>query len=142
MNISRVLFILVLAAACFAQSRDNDFNKLADRVFDELIFHYDPASATQAGFHQYDALMPTLSRSEIDEDIAATRKFIAEVDAFDPQGLSPWSAADCELMRSQLHSQLLALDSIRMWEKNPDNYTSYATSAIFVIMSRNFAPAH
>ena len=27
-----------------------------------------------------------------------------------------------------------------MWEKNPDGYTSYATSAIFTIMSRNFAP--
>ena len=142
MNISRLFFILVLAAACFAQSRDNDFNKFADRVFDELIFHYDPASATQAGFHQYDPLMPTLSRAEIDQDIAATRKFIGDVEAFDPQGLSPWSAADRQLMLSQLHGQLLALDTIRMWEKNPDNYTSYATSAIFVIMSRNFAPAH
>ena len=141
MHISRVLCILVLAAACFAQSRDNDLNKLADRVFDELIFRYDPSSATQAGFHQYDALMPTLSRAEVDEQIAATRKFIAEVEAFDPQGLSPWSAADGELMLSQLRGQLLALDNIRMWEKNPDNYTSYATSAIFVVMSRNFAPA-
>jgi uncharacterized protein (DUF885 family) len=140
MGISRFLFFFVAAAVCLAQSRDNDLDKLADRVFDQLVFRYDPASGTQAGFHQYDALMPTFSRDEIDAQIAVTRQFIAEVEAFDPRGLSPWSTADRELMLAQLHSQLLALEDIRMWEKNPDNYTSYATSAIFVIISRNFAP--
>jgi uncharacterized protein (DUF885 family) len=132
--------LLILAAACFAQARDTEFNKLADRIFDELIFRYDPASATQAGFHQYDALMPTGSRAEVEEQIAVTRKFIAEVEAFDPSGLSPSVAADRELALAQLHGQLLTLDNIRMWEKNPDGYTSYATSAIFTIMSRTFAP--
>jgi hypothetical protein len=41
MSPSRVFIFFVLAAACFAQSRDNEFNKLADRIFDELIFRYD-----------------------------------------------------------------------------------------------------
>ena len=140
MGTSRIFLLLILAAACFGQARDNDFNKLADRVFDDLIFHFDPASGTQAGFHQYDALMPTGSRAEVDEEIAATRKFIAEVEAFDPRGLSPASTADRELMLSQLRSQLLGLEEIRMWEKNPDSYTSYVTEAIFVIMSRSYAP--
>ncbi len=140
MTPSRVFMLLILAAACFAQARDTEFNKLADRIFDELIFRYDPASATQAGFHQYDALMPTGSRAEVEEQIAVTRKFIAEVEAFDPSGLSPSVAADRELALAQLHGQLLTLDNIRMWEKNPDGYTSYATSAIFTIMSRTFAP--
>jgi uncharacterized protein (DUF885 family) len=140
MVISRVVLLFLVAAVCLAQPRDAALNKLAGRVFDQLIFRYDPASATQAGFHHYDALMPTFSRAEIDAQIAATKKFISEVDAFDPRGLSPWSVADRELLLSQLRSQLLALENIRMWEKNPDNYTSYATSAIFVIMSRNFAP--
>jgi uncharacterized protein (DUF885 family) len=140
MSPSRVFILLILAAACFAQTRDNEFNKLADRIFDELIFRYDPASATQAGFHQYDTQMPTGARAEVEEQIAATRKFIVEVEAFDPSGLSPSVAADRELALAQLHSQLLTLDNIRMWEKNPDGYTSYATSAIFTIMSRTFAP--
>ena len=137
---SRVLLLLIFAAACIAQPRDNDFNKVSDRVFDELIFRYDPASGTQAGFHQYDALMPTLSRAEVDEQTAAVRKFIAEVEAFDPRGLSPSATADRELMLAQLRGQLLGLENIRMWEKNPDTYTSYATNAIYTIMSRTFAP--
>lgn len=140
MSPSHVFIFFVLAAACFGQARDNEFNKLADRIFDELIFRYDPASGTQAGFHQYDALMPTGSRAEVEEQMAATRKFVAEVEAFEPRGLSPSVVADRELALAQLRSQLLTLESIRMWEKNPDGYTSYAASAIFTIMSRTFAP--
>jgi uncharacterized protein (DUF885 family) len=140
MLLSRVLFVFLLAAVCSAQTRDVDWNKLADRVFDELIFRYDPAAGTQAGFHRYDPLLPTLSRAEIDEEIAAAKKLAAEAEAFDARGLSPWNSADRDLLLSQLRSQLLALEDIRMWEKNPDWYTSYATSAIFGIISRNFAP--
>ena len=104
MGLSRILLLLSLAAACVAQVRDDDFNKLAGRMFEGLIFRYDPAAGTQAGFHQYDALMPTGSRAEIEEQLAATRKFIADVEAFDPRGLSPWSAADRDLALAQLRS--------------------------------------
>jgi uncharacterized protein (DUF885 family) len=140
MGHARIFLLFTLAAACFAQARDGEFNKLADRIFDELIFRYDPASATQAGFHQYDSLMPSGSRAEIEEQIAATRKFEAEVQNFDPRGLSPSVSADRDLVLAQLRSQLLTLEDIRMWEKNPDSYTSYATGAIFTIMSRSYAP--
>ena len=129
-----------LASGCLAQARDAEFNKLADRLFDEVVFRYDPVQGTSAGFHQYDALLPTGSRAEVQEEIAVTKKFEAEVGSFDPRGLSPYATADRELVLAQLRGQLLALEDIRMWEKNPDNYSSYATNAIFTIMSRTFAP--
>ena len=137
---SRFLLVLLLASASFAQTRDAELYKLADRVFDDLVFRYDPASGTQAGFHQYDSLMPTMSHAEFDAQAALIRKFIAEAEGFDPNGLSPFAAADRELVLAQIRGQLLALESIRMWEKNPDIYSSGATNAIFVIMSRTFAP--
>ncbi|HTX35807.1 MAG TPA: DUF885 domain-containing protein [Bryobacteraceae bacterium] len=136
------LFFLILAlgALGFGQNRDAAFNQLADRLFDEVVFHYDPASATQAGFHQYDALLPSMSRAEIDASIADWKKFEGLVQNFDPRGLSPWVAADRELALAQIRSQLLSLETIRPWEKNPDVYSSGVTGAIFVIMSRSFAP--
>jgi uncharacterized protein (DUF885 family) len=140
MGHARVFLFFTLVAGCFAQARDGEFNKLADRMFDELIFRYDPVAGTSAGFHQYDTLLPAGSRAEVQEEIAATKKFEAEVQSFDPRGLSPYLAADRELALAQLRSQVLALESIRMWEKNPDSYSSYATNAIFTIMSRTFAP--
>ncbi len=69
-----------------------------------------------------------------------SRKFLAEVEQFDAKGLSPTVAADRQLVLSQLHSTLLTLEQIRPWEKNPDTYSSGASNAIFVIMSRTYAP--
>jgi uncharacterized protein (DUF885 family) len=137
---SRICLIFALAGLCFAQSRDVEFNRLADRYFDEVVFRYDPAQATQAGFHQYDALLPSGSRTEVQAHIAALKKCETDVRNFDPNGLSPAIAADREMVLANIQSTLLALEEIPMWEKNPDVYSSGVTSAIFVIMSRSFAP--
>jgi uncharacterized protein (DUF885 family) len=136
----RLLLTLLVSTLCFAQTRDEAFARLADRYFDEAVFRYDPAQATAAGFHQYDTQLPSGSKTEIQAQIATLRKFEAEVAGFDARGLSPVTAADRELVLAQIRGALLALESIRMWEKNPDMYSSGATNAIFVIMSRSFAP--
>jgi uncharacterized protein (DUF885 family) len=136
----RIFFLFVLAGTCFGQTRDAEFNKLADRFFDELVFRFNPVAGTTAGFHQYDALLPAGSRAEVDAQIAALKRFEAEVRNFDGRGLSPGIAADRELVRAQIQGQLLELETIRPWEKDPDAYSSGATIAIFTIMSRSFAP--
>jgi uncharacterized protein (DUF885 family) len=135
------LLFLASTAISMAQNHDADFGKLADRYFDELVFRFDPVQGTGAGFHQYDPLLPTGSRAEIDSEIAALKKWQADVRSFDPRGLSQWVAADRELVLAQIEGQLLTLQTIRPWEKNPDTYSSGITNAIFVIMSRNYAPA-
>ncbi len=133
-------FIFAFATMSFAQTRDGDFAKLADRFFDEVLFKYDPAQGTSAGFHQYDTLMPAFSHAEIQAAIADLKRFETSVQNFGTAGLSQTAAADRQLVLSQIRGQLLTLENIRGWEKNPDIYSSYATNAIFVIMARTFAP--
>ena len=140
MRISYIALLLGSAAACLAQSRDAMFDKLADRYYNELVFRYAPEAGTQAGFHQYDALLASGARSEIQAEIAALRGFETEVAGFDARGLSAFVAADRELLLSLIRGQILELESIRAWEKNPDVYSSGAAGVIFVIMSRNYAP--
>jgi uncharacterized protein (DUF885 family) len=41
-----------------------------------------------------------------------------------------------------VHGNLLELETIRDWEKNPDNYSSGITNSAFVLMERDFAPAN
>jgi uncharacterized protein (DUF885 family) len=135
----RILGGLLLAFCCFAQRRDADFTKLADRYFDECLFKFDPVSGTQAGFHQYDALLPSNSRQEIEDQIASLKQFEGEFESFGGSGLSPSASSDRDLVLSSIRSQLLSLEVIRPWEKNPDNYSSGVSNAIFVIMSRTFA---
>src|ERR1035438_5873226 len=139
--VSRTVLIFLVAGVCLAQKRDSEFNKLADRIFDEEVFRYDPVQGTQAGFHQYDAMLASGSRADIEAQTAALRKFEQEVESFDAGGLSPVASADRELVLAQIRGQLLTLEVVRPWEKNPDVYSSGVSNAVFVVMSRNFAPA-
>ena len=140
MKLQSILIFLTISFPSFAQVRDAEFGKLADRYFDEAVFHFDPAAGTQAGFHRYDAQLPSMSAAEVRGETAALRKFEREFQSFDARGLSPAVAADRELALSQVRGRLLTLESIRDWEKNPDLYSSGVTDAIFVIMSRKYAP--
>ena len=139
--VSRTILIFLVAGVCLAQKRDSEFNQLADRLFDEVVFRYDPVQGTQAGFHQYDAMLQSGSRADIEAQTAALHKFEQEVEGFDAHGLTPAAAADRELVLAQIRGQLLTLEVIRPWEKNPDVYSSGVSNAVFVVMSRNFAPA-
>ena len=127
MKLSVTLFILTISSSCFAQNRDAEFDKLAGRYFDEVVFRYDPVQGTYAGFHQYDTELPAGTRAEIQAQVTALRQFESQVQAFDPRGLSPSIAADRELVLSQIRGTLLSLETIRAWEKNPDSYSSGVT---------------
>ena len=140
MTIRNVVLTFLLAGFCSAQSRDAEFQRLADRYFSQVVFRYDPTQGTAAGFHEYDAQLSSGTRAEIDAQIAALHQAQKDTQNFDARGLSSFVAADRELVLSQIRGQLLTLETIRPWEKNPDVYSSGATNAVFVIMSRSFAP--
>jgi uncharacterized protein (DUF885 family) len=136
-----ILLIMTLPGLSFATGRDSSFNQLVDRYFDEVVFRYNPVQATAAGFHQYDALLPTRSRAEIQAEVAALTKWETDLRAFGARDLTPAAAADRELVLAQIQGRRLTLESIRPWDNNPDTYSSGAAEAIFVLMSRKFAPA-
>src|ERR1035438_7013058 len=94
--VSRTVLIFLVAGLCLGQKRDSEFNQLADRLFDEVVFRYDPVQGTQAGFHQYDAMLPSGSRADIEAQTAALHKFEQEVEGFEVRGLPPVAAADRE----------------------------------------------
>lgn len=141
MKRSALVSLFAFATAAFAQNRDAEFNRLADRFFDQAVLRFDPAAGTAWGFHQYDQQLSSVSRAEIQAQIGALRRFEAEIQNFDPRGLSPFIASDRELVLSQIPGTLLNLETVRAWERNPDTYSSGVTNAIFLVMSRNFAPA-
>ena len=77
----------------------------------------------------------------MDANVAALRTFEKRVEAVDAKGLDETRAADRELVLTNIQGTLLALETIRPWEKNPDYYSSGISSSVYVIMIRNFASA-
>ncbi len=115
------------------------FNTLVDNYFD-FYFQFQPTQATQAGFHQYDSKLEDFSRSAVEAEIAGLEKFQKQFGEIQRTELSEDSAGDLEILTSAIRARLLELQSIQMWRKNPDLYTSDISDSIFVIMRRNFAP--
>src|SRR4051794_22881102 len=102
--------MLTALSAASAQS-------LTDRFFDEYYFPFNPTSATAAGIHKYDDKLEDYSRTAAVARVAALKKWESEF-AKAPAGV------DRDLVLNYIHASLLELESIRMWEKNPDLYSS------------------
>ena len=145
MRITRWLFAcllgitLSLANAEAQTSASVQWNALVDEYFDQVFFAFSPTAGTSAGLHQYDAQLEDYSRAGTMRQIAALHKFEKRVTAVDPQSLDDTAAADRQIILSNIRGTLLGLETIRLWEKNPDNYSSGITNSVYVIMSRKFA---
>jgi uncharacterized protein (DUF885 family) len=145
MRITRWLFAcllgitLSLANAEAQTTASVQWNALVDEYFDQVFFAFSPTAGTSAGLHQYDAQLEDYSRAGTMRQIAALHKFEKRVTAVDPQSLDDTAAADRQIILSNIRGTLLGLETIRLWEKNPDNYSSGITNSVYVIMSRKFA---
>ncbi len=117
------------------------WDALVDSYFDEAVFPFGPSNAVQDGFHAYDSQLEDFSQANIQKEIAAAHRFEAQFTAFPVRQLSAEQRADRDMVLSNIHSNLLEVETIRMWEKDPDQYASTASGGAFVIMSRTFAPA-
>ena len=142
-----ILLVAALAAACGpAQapapapgSGDAAFASLATNFLDD---HYQrhPSHATDLGIHRYDDQLEDRSQAAVKGESDALRSFRAKLTAVDPTTLTPASALDREQLLHAADESLLELETIRMWTKDPDSYSSGVTNAAYVIMKRSYAP--
>jgi uncharacterized protein (DUF885 family) len=120
-----------------APAFDAQYDELVDRYFD-AFFKFHPTEGTAAGFHQYDSQLEDFSAAGVERERAFLKEYQQKFAAV-PAPSRPAAAADLELLRSSIAGQLLDLDNIRMWEKDPDQYSSFVSASAFTIMSRNYA---
>jgi uncharacterized protein (DUF885 family) len=118
---------------------DQGFSQLADRFFDQVYFPFAPTNGTLAGFHQYDKQLEDYSRSGVDREIKALHAFLPQLEAVDPGSLDETTRGDRQMILNEIHSNLLTLETIRPWEKNPDTYSSGIAGSVFSLMERTFA---
>ncbi|HWF07963.1 MAG TPA: DUF885 domain-containing protein [Bryobacteraceae bacterium] len=135
-----ILIFLAGALAVTAQTQNPNWDALVDRFFDQADFRFNPSAGTSAGFHQYDGKLEDFSVDAIRQEVTVLHQFESEVRDFPAARLTPEQNADRDIVLGNIRSSLLDLETIRVWEKNPDHYSSTATNAVFVIMSRKFAP--
>jgi hypothetical protein len=105
--------------------------QLADQYFDQVYFHYAPSAGTEAGLHQYDTQLENYTRDSVDRETADLQRFEAKFNAVLAAQLDLTSQGDLELLLANIHSTLLSLNTIRLWEKDPDQYSTGISNSAF-----------
>lgn len=124
--------LALLAAGAMIASAQSPFDQLVDQYFNEH-FEFSPSEATSDGFHQYDSKLEDYSQRSMQAEAAMDRQYLAKFESI-PQ------SDDRDVMLARIRAELLAIEEIRSWEKNPDDYSSGVTSSIFSLIKRKFAP--
>jgi uncharacterized protein (DUF885 family) len=129
-----MLISVVVRSQSLAQNQaESQIQSMSDRFFDEYFFPNNPTTATSDGVHKYDGQLEDYSKAGVAHRTAELKKWEAQFAKLPP-------GDDRELVLSYIRANLLELETVRQWEKNPDNYSSGITNSAYTIMSRKFAP--
>jgi uncharacterized protein (DUF885 family) len=127
--------VLVGAAVAEGQS----FQSVVEAFYnDEFRTH--PIAATQIGVHDYDAEVDDLSRDGYAKDAVRLRKALEAITTIDPATLSAGDRDDREVLTNGIKGQLLDVETVCYWQKDPGVYAQSATAAVFNLVHRDFAP--
>ncbi|HTU50516.1 MAG TPA: DUF885 domain-containing protein [Acidobacteriaceae bacterium] len=117
------------------------WTQLVNAYFDSVYLPFNPTDGTSAGLHQYDGKLENYSRASRKKEIATLRIYEKKVAQFPTDKLDQPDEGDREFLLGTIRSQLLTLETIRPWQKNPDTYSSGIANSAFTIIERNYAPA-
>jgi hypothetical protein len=107
-----------------------------------LDWHYasNPVEATSLGVHAHDARMPDVSRAGIERRTAELRGWLERLGRIDRAALAGDAALDYQILDHAIRAQLLDVEEVRPWRKDPGFYNSQVAYGISTLSSREFAP--
>jgi uncharacterized protein (DUF885 family) len=115
------------------------FNQLAQDYF-EYLYRETPTLATELGIHTYDDRLDDVSASALRAFAARLKEFRAAFEVLEPRDWQNGLATDYELVRADIDETLLSLEGIRDWKRNPAYYVEEPLFAVYLLLSREFAP--
>jgi uncharacterized protein (DUF885 family) len=116
------------------------FSRFVDDYFD-AYYAWKPSDGTAAGFHQYDTQLEDRSAAAVGKRVEAVKNFLNRLDKLRQTSLGANDAIDAEIIDGQLRAELLDLETLANWRKNPMGYIAGPPNAVDLIMKRDFAPA-
>jgi uncharacterized protein (DUF885 family) len=116
------------------------FALFVDAYFD-AYFAAKPSEGTAVGLHQYDDHLEVGSADAARKRIETVKGLRARLEKLRAGKLSADEAIDAEVLDGLMKAELLDLEVVRTWRKNPMGYLSTPPAAIDGLMKRDFAPA-
>jgi uncharacterized protein (DUF885 family) len=141
------VFVLLLVGPSLVAAAGPEFDKIVDNYV-TARFAYRPSEGTAAGLHEYDNQLEDLSRERVlrwIEELKQYRQRFSALKRQNASGRSKLSAddeIDLTVLEGQIEAELIDLEVLREWERNPMGYVMRPGNAIDLLIKRDFAAAH
>jgi uncharacterized protein (DUF885 family) len=116
------------------------FAAFVDDYFD-AYFTWKPSEGTAAGLHRYDDRLEDASAGAATKRVETVHDLRARLEKVRESKLTADEAIDAEVLDELMKAELLDLEVVRNWRKNPMGYISIPPESVDGLMKRNFAPA-
>jgi len=113
----------------------SDFEEFSRSLMDEYL-SWDPAYATQLGWHKYDRALRDISRQSTEHQALRCSQLLEELKKYPPDSLSPPQQIDRDLAEHLLKLWLFEVKELRMHEKVSSAATDIGNS-LFLLMVRD-----
>ncbi len=131
-----VLFLLANLSHSQNPANVTPFAAFVEDYFNAL-YEWRPSDGTAAGLHQYDYKLENRSAAAVTARLETVRKLLNRLEKLGK--LTGDEAIDAEVLDGQLRAELLDMETIGNWHKNPMNYVGTPGGAVDGLMKRNFA---
>ncbi|MDT5293687.1 MAG: hypothetical protein QOJ76_567, partial [Acidobacteriota bacterium] len=122
-------------------------NRLYDRRVAEIgdaylrgYYAFNPSEATSAGLHEFDEKLEERGPDSVAREVRRLRGVLAELARVPEWRLSAESRYDYLVLQSHARAQLLELEDVRMWRRDPNIYNRLVSSGIDNILKRAYSP--
>lgn len=120
-------------------TEEERLHQLAQDYF-EANYRAMPMLATNLGIHTYDHLLGDLSARGFKDFLNTVKDFAARFEAIAPEKLSPEKVTDHLLLSSDARAKVRWLEKFPEWRLNPNLYPEVSLFAVFLLITREFAP--
>jgi uncharacterized protein (DUF885 family) len=115
------------------------FNQIADEYL-KGYYSFNPSEATAAGLHEYDAQLESRSSATVAREVRRLQETLNLLARINPASLTEDARYDYLVLTSHARGQLLELQDIRAWQRDPNVYNHIAAASVDNILKRNYAP--
>ncbi|HYG11840.1 MAG TPA: DUF885 domain-containing protein, partial [Pyrinomonadaceae bacterium] len=128
-----------VAARANAAQQDARVAQIADEYLRGHFAFY-PSEATALGVHEFDGMLEARDANSIAREVRRLRAALAALGRVPESRLSPEARYDYLVLQSHARAELLELEDVRMWQRNPNVYNRLLASGVDNILKRNYAP--
>ncbi|MDQ1559543.1 MAG: hypothetical protein QOD32_2603 [Pyrinomonadaceae bacterium] len=113
------------------------------QIADEYLrgyFAFYPSEATALGVHEFDNVLEARDADALAREVRRLHGTLSALARVAETRLSPEARYDYLVLQSHARAELLELEDVRMWQRNPNVYNRLLASGVDNILKRNYAP--